>query len=102
MRDRPMSQMSLRRFRDTIGEIRQPVEVSRRDSEGNIVVLGVWTPYVFEARNSMGEITVTTKTIESPNTNGEPAVIRTPAEAAAVVRADPVRAVPKPSQRKKG
>jgi hypothetical protein len=41
-----VKQISLRAFRGGIGDLREPVEVSRRDGQGNIQVLGFWTPYM--------------------------------------------------------
>jgi hypothetical protein len=48
--DRPvfLKQVSLRKFRDEVSDIREVVEVSRRDHLGNIQVLGFWTPYVLD------------------------------------------------------
>lgn len=46
MIDRSKKQMSLRKFRVAIADVRQVVEVSRRDPRGgSIQVLGFWTPY---------------------------------------------------------
>lgn len=39
-----MRTISLRQFRDNIGDIAEPVEVQRRDKGGNFQVLGRWTP----------------------------------------------------------
>lgn len=112
-----MRQMSLRAFRDTIADVRQPVEVSKRDSDGNILVLGFWTPYpqagsvvavhpstmsaaALDAGADSEEIH---RPLEIPveDEPSGPHVIKTPAEAAAVVPINPVRAVPKPGQRRK-
>lgn len=144
MNERPMRQMSLRAFRDTIATLHQPVEVSKRDSDGNILVLGYWTPYAQhppEAKpieplkpgevptatvtvldGATGAVTREPVTLEIPipddvedgafpmaedsefdrHPRTAPRIISSPEEAAAVVAPHPVRAVPKPSQRKKG
>lgn len=94
MIDRPTTQISLRRFRETIADLRDPVEVSRRDADGNITVLGSWTPYAIrktEAPNLDLELDLAPK----------PKVIRSTAEVATIVAPHPVRSVPKPSQRKR-
>jgi hypothetical protein len=140
MNERPMRQLSLRAFRDSIASLRAPVEVSKRDSDGNILVLGYWTPYAQHPPDSKpieplspGEKPTATisvlsaeggtirppVTLEIPIDDDEPGfpvsedsefdrhprtaprVISSAEEAAAVVRADPIRAVPKPSQRKR-
>ena len=110
-----MKNMSLRKFRDQIAELTSPVEVSLRDGDGNIRVLGYWTPYaqipsdakplippelgpgpselVAEGGSQLGS-TLDIPVDEEP----APRVIRTPEEVAAVVSSNPVRAVPKPSQ----
>jgi hypothetical protein len=41
-----MKRISLRRLRDTLPDIREVVEVERRDKDGNYQVLGTWTPYM--------------------------------------------------------
>ena len=96
MTDRPSTQLSLRRFRETIADLRDPVEVSRRDSDGSMRILGAWTPYPQSQTEA--------KPLELPLDDEPvaPKVIKTPQEVAAVVRVDPVRAVPKPSQMKRG
>lgn len=39
-----MRLISLRKFRDSIAQIEEPVEVARRDPSGTIQIIGVWTP----------------------------------------------------------
>ena len=91
MIDRPSTQISLRRFRETIADLRHPVEVSRRDADGSMRILGAWQPYQQLA--------------EAPSLDLDldpvPKVIKSPEEVATVVAPHPVRAVPKPSQRKR-
>jgi hypothetical protein len=74
-----MNQISLRQFRERIGDLREPVEVSRRDVQGNIQILGYWTPYMTDAPAS-GQLDLD-------------AVIAKP-----VAVASPVRAFPKAVQ----
>ena len=143
MNERPMRQISLRAFRDSIADLHQPVEVSRRDPEGNIQVLGFWTPYAQSTPDTKpieplapgqvptatitvldgatGAVTQAPVTLEIPvpddlddgafpmsedsefdrHPRTAPRIISSPEEAAAVVAPNPVRAVPKPSQRKR-
>lgn len=119
MTDR-LKQLSLRKFRDTIADVHEVVEVSRRDPQGNIQILGFWTPYVtypegskpLPALDSTGTPTATVSVgdpggqtivpLEIPvDEEPVPRVIRTPEQAAVAVVPDPVRAVPKPSQQRK-
>lgn len=132
-----LKQMSLRKFRVEIADLREPVDVSRRDPDGNIQILGYWTPYMQYAPDSVSlepledqppvpggttairdgqyvreervpeiEIPVDDEAFpvgEDSEFDRHPrtaTLIRTPEEAAAVVAVNPVRAVPKPSQRK--
>lgn len=99
MTDR-MQQISLRRFRDRIDEISEPVEVSRRDAEGNINILGFWTPYP-PGTQLLDLGPGRTRVLDLPIDVERPRVIRSPEEAAIAVPVHPVRAVPKPSQRRK-
>lgn len=124
MNERPMRQISLRAFRDSIADIHQPVEVSRRDGQGNIQVLGYWTPYVQHPEDGETKLGPTTLVLpvddegdggfpvgsdeefdRHPRT--APKVIKTPEEAAAATAAAiastarPIQPVPKPSQRKR-
>ena len=120
-----MRQMSLRAFRDQTVDLREPVEVSRRDGQGNIQVLGYWTPYAqhtpgpspiepwkpgdppptatISVRSAEGVTVVPPVTLEIPFDEEvappAPRLISSPEEVAAVVRPNPVRAVPKPSQK---
>lgn len=111
-----MRNMSLRKFRDQIATITEVVEVSRRETTGNINVLGFWTPYMQYAPDakplkSLDILTDDVDPVPGGTTairDGEyvrelPKVIKTPEEAhaatASAVRS--VRAVPKPSQRKR-
>jgi hypothetical protein len=116
-----MKNISLRRFRAEIAETYEAVEVSRRDPEGNIQLLGYWTPYVtypdakpLEPLRDQAPVPGGTTAIRDAKyvqeervpleiTDDEPGprVIRTPAEVAVAVAVNPVRAVPKPSQRKR-
>lgn len=113
-----MKNISLRRFRAEIADIYEEVEVSRRDPEGNIQLLGVWMPYVtyhpdarqLELLEAQPPVPAGTTAIRGEQYAREerrplraegPKVIRTPAEAAVAVIPSPVRAVPKPSQRKR-
>jgi hypothetical protein len=48
-----MKQISLRRFRDSIGDLREPVAVSRRDPEGSYVILGEWHPSITNGRDAV-------------------------------------------------
>jgi len=41
-----MRTISLRKFRDSIPEVGEAIQVSRRDSDGNYQILGVWQPSV--------------------------------------------------------
>lgn len=133
-----MRQMSLRAFRDSIATLHQPVEVSKRDGDGNIQVLGFWTPYmqhppdakpvpiledqppvsggvaairggqyVAEERTPLDipiddepEFPMAEETEFDRHPLTAPRVISSPEQVAAAVRVDPLRAVPKPSQRK--
>lgn len=45
MTDR-LKQISLRKFRETVADLHEVVEVSKRDTDGNINILGYWTPYM--------------------------------------------------------
>lgn len=124
-----MKNISLRRFRVEIVDIDEEIEVSRRDPEGNIQLLGVWMPYVTYGSNAKpleplgdqapvpgGTTAIRGRYVREEQTAvpspgviearrleipvAEPRVIRTPADAAVAVAPHPVRAVPKPSQRK--
>lgn len=102
MTERPLPQISLRKFRDEIVDIHHVVEVSRRDPQGNINVLGYWTPYMTYPEGA----------VELPEPNGIealpvldlpvddgplPRMVRSPEEAAVAV-APTVRAFPKSAQ----
>jgi len=39
-----MKTISLRKFRDSIGDLEEEVAVARRDPDGNIMVIGRWVP----------------------------------------------------------
>lgn len=126
MNDRPMRQMSLRAFRDQISDLHAPVEVSKRDGSGNILVLGYWTPYAQHPPDSKpieplkpgeiptatisvvsasGEIVVPPVTLDLPTDDWASSFINTPEEAAsraAVASATRrIKPVPKPGQRSK-
>jgi hypothetical protein len=92
MNDR-LKQISLRKFRIEIVDLHEVVEVSRRDPGGNIQILGYWTPYATYPSDSKS-----LPPLEIP-TDG-PKMIRSPEEASVAVAPSPVRAVPKPSQRR--
>src|SRR5512147_1908770 len=105
-----MKNISLRKFRAEIVDIREAVEVSRRDPDGNIQVLGYWTPYMQYAPGAkplepvapIEDQPLTEHRLEIPvDDEPRPRVIRTPQEAAAAVNPHPVRAVPKPSAAKR-
>jgi hypothetical protein len=129
-----LKQISLRKFREQVADLTEVVEVSKRDGDGNIRILGYWTPYATHPADATpleplvgakaepgpmvgievkaGEVGVLDIPVDDesfpmaedsefdrhPRT--APRVIATPEEAAVAVRVDPVRAVPKPSQRK--
>lgn len=108
MNDRPMKTISLRKFRDSIADIHEVVEVSRRTPEGNIHVLGFWTPYMQDVPGSVELIATAlvkdplpgyeVKRVDIPVEDDPPVpnVIKTPEEAAAAVR--PVRPFTKADQ----
>ena len=48
-----MRTISLRKFRDSVGDLDEEVEVARRDSDGNIVVIGRWVPSVTYPPNAV-------------------------------------------------
>lgn len=102
-----MRQVSLRKFKNGIAELSEPIEVSLRDGQGNIRVLGFWTPYatpeefVHEHRHEIEALKPLDLSPRLEISVDEPVVIRTPEEVATAVRGDPIRAVPKPSQRGK-
>lgn len=93
-----MRQVSLRRFRDGIADLREPVEVSLRDGDGHIRVLGYWTPYRPPVPEDHPKVVLDIPVEADPATFR---VIRSPGDVATAVRPDPVRSVPKPSQRKR-
>lgn len=106
MTERPLPQISLRKFRDEIVDIRQVVEVSRRDPQGNINVLGYWTPYMTYDRTLRVEVpgdvvgtgAVEPVVLELPvGDEPLPRMVRSPEEAAVAV-APTVRAFPKSAQ----
>lgn len=121
MNDRPIQQMSLRAFRDSVAELRQPVEVSKRGPDGLIRVLGSWTPYKTEPianldlTEDQDQVPGGTTAIRGGQYVREdrapldlptdddhgPKVINSPDDVPAVVEMHPVRAVPKPSQRRR-
>ena len=92
---------ALRKFRDDISNLREPVEVSRRDQSGIIQVLGFWTPY----NAHLPDRAVPPPLLDLQlSEDADPATLRiigSPEQAAAAVRPDPIRAVPKPSQRRR-
>lgn len=94
-----MRTISLRKFRTEVADLTDKVEVSRRDGDGNIHLLGFWTPYKGSepvlVRES-GQETLVPLALAPPG----PKIISSPEEAAAVAPQG-VRAVPKPSQRRK-
>jgi hypothetical protein len=109
MTDR-LRQMSLRQFRIQIVDLRAPVEVSRRDNDGNIQVLGFWTPYMQEAPGALaipvddegdGGFPMGEDSEFDRHPRTAPRLISSPEEVAKTVRINPVRAVPKPSQRRR-
>lgn len=99
--DRPMRQMSLRAFRDSIADQTSPVEVSKREDDGNIRVLGFWTPYNRHPVASLGPLPAVRLELPIDDAEVVPVVINSPADVATAIRVDPVRAVPKPSQQKR-
>lgn len=114
MIDRPMRQVSLRKFRGEIADLREMVEVSRRDGNGMIRVLGYWTPYrqpvvathssTAGADSEGGEYVRERVPILDIPVDADPdtfRIINHPDEVATAVRPDPIRAVPKPSQKKR-
>lgn len=103
-----MRLVSLRKFRGEIPELREPVEVSRRDGDGNLQVLGFWTPYDQPGPAAPildipvdAEFPVAEDSEFDRHPRTAPIVISSPEEVADAVRPDPIRAVPKPSQRKR-
>lgn len=92
-----MRNISLRKFRAEIVDLDEPVEVSRRDGEGSIQLLGFWTPY----GSPEGKLVVSPvpphALLKIPVDEPAPKIIRTPEEAAAAV-APTVRAFPKSTQ----
>ena len=88
-----MKNISLRKFRVEIVDLRESVEVSRRDPEGNIQLLGYWTPY--SAQSSRVEPPLPAELGASRST-GVP-IIRTPKEAALAAPVSP-RAYSKAAQ----
>ena len=110
-----MRNLSLRRFKTDIAQLMEPVEVSRRDPDGNIHILGYWTPYAQMGPDPKPLEPLQRAPLDIPvEEPGVPIqlhddidvaaiakVIKTPEEAAAVVPSNPVRAVPKPSQQRK-
>lgn len=97
--------VSLTAFRDKLLTYREPVLVSRRDAEGNLQILGFWTPYMQYPPDSApipgdssGRVTPLDLPVDEPVT---PRVIGSPGDVATLVRPDPVRSVPKPSQQKR-
>jgi len=102
--------ISLRKFRNEIVDLHEPVEVMRRERDGNIQILGSWTPYMTSLPGSVsvpeaepGEdvhASVEVVDLQLDAAIG-PRIIRTPEEAATVAPISPLRAVPKPSQRRK-
>lgn len=101
-----MKNISLSRFRDDIIKFTEAVEVSRKDSDGNIQLLGFWTPYVRPGAAELLEVSIVTTDaapgeMDAGGAHGfeiKPKVIRTPEEAKVAVASDPVRAFPKDRQ----
>jgi len=121
--------MSLTKFRADVATIDEVVEVARRDEEGNTQIMGYWTPYMIAAmpsheiaarahvdvpfepdgfyplasltQNDDGSMTVTEAIASSAADVARS--VHTPASAVAVAKriADPVRAVPKPSAKRR-
>lgn len=119
MIDRPMKTISLRKFRDSITDITAVTEVSLRDADGNIRILGFWTPYATHPVDAIplpepvpgatltAEISVNDEPVgrgqlvipvedDDPDSESGFALIRTPEEAAVAVT--PVRPFPKAVQ----
>jgi len=81
--------ISLRRFRDRAAEIREPVEISLRDPDGNLRIIGFFTPY--------GAPSVAAVELSVQHEEVKPHVIKTPKEAAAAAKPTS-RAFPKSAQ----
>ena len=96
MNDR-LKTISLRQFRLRIAELDEVVEVSRRDEQNNQQVLGYWTPYMTRAPGS-APLPPFDLAIDEPAPLRN---IQTKADVATMVKSDPVRAVPKPSAKKR-
>jgi hypothetical protein len=91
-----MRTISLRKFRTEVADLTDQVEVTRRDSDGNIHLLGFWTPYA--AKSDQVQLPVRRLEIPVPEPTG-PKIVRTPEEAAAAV---PARGEPYPKEQQAG
>lgn len=92
-----MKNLSLRAFRDSVPKITEQVEVSLRDGAGGIRILGYWTPYPASPDAAPLSTEPLHDHVEGGTATPRP-VIKTPADAAAAVRPQPIRAFPKSQQ----
>jgi hypothetical protein len=91
-----MRMISLRAFAAQVSTLVEPVEVSRRDREGNIQILGYWTPYATVAPDATPLEPLVRETERTPG----PRMIHTPQEAAAAVTFGRSQPAPKPTKRR--
>ena len=104
MADR-LKTISLRQFRERAVDINEPVDIAIRDRDGNLQILGYYTPYAtvgpdatsLEPLSPGSGGTVLPLDLEDGVKSTAGRVIRTPQEAAAAVR--PIHPVPKPSRK---
>lgn len=96
-----LRQISLRQFRERAAEIREQMDIAIRDRDGNLQVIGYYTPYAAPASPAARPLELPVDEPEAVTEGqyvymaGGPKVIKTPEEAAAAVTWDPSRVVPK-------